>query len=1093
MKRKLLMILLVVVMAVSMLGTTAIALAATENDRQIAKTGGTVTSEDGEVTVSKTIEGTGIENVFDITLQVKTKTDIQQVYQNPEMAVVIVMDISNTMRYDFAGNETGDKSAWRYTAAMNAATDFINLFQENSVGISTTRKVGYVAFNTNATEIFPMSDCKTEEQAAGLIGAMKTKTGNIINPDSYNTDKCRFTNMDAGLKMAQDMLEGVSARNKYVMLISDGLPNTYVQSGYTGYDNATDSGSAETDGIFYDRKQGLPCKYGTDYSDKAAAKAQARANSLKQDGVEIFSIGVAVGNLTVDHYLKLHAGKDFSTIDCYAGGDYVIGDASSQVAYKHWLGNNIASGYNGHYFDSTNASALMQAYQEIFKKIQQTTEAAASASWVAQDPMAAFAPSYVEFISFYNKAGVLADSKTLTGAWEPGAENTAGIGKGDTIQWDLKHSGYMKTGNGSDTEYIYTLKYRMRLKNELNSFKQTDSEGSLLPYDTNGTTTLTYQVVKKVNDEDVLSEQRTMDFPVPAVNGYLSTLRFVKKDAVTGEAMAGVTFTLKHDSGCPVCEETGSFVEIDDISAASDSSGNVTLTNIPSGHAYILTEIVPDGYCTAPATYQVQVDYGTTTVRAFEAGHEVAWTGVIKNVPVYPLTVSKTVDGSIGKDREFTFCVRLTDADGSPISGAYPYTGKSDISGVQAPADGTLQFVNGTATFTLMHGQSITIGAIPHGVGYTVTELNHAGYAVTVNQQAADSVSGELTEVAFAAFTNRYAPAPVSAGLSAEKVVSGDMPTMPEQFAFKMEAMSYTAPAGFADAMTPAQMPMPAGSADGAKTVTRSGAGPVVFGTYLYTTAGTYVYRVSEIGEGNRSYAYDNTVYTVTDVVTDINGALCYTRTITVKDGHTALRGIVFDNTYTAPKGTLTIGKTVTGNAGDQTRNFAFTLMLKKQSGAPLTGTLSYTGSAISGVEEPADAVRTLDSRGQTTFVLRHGQSITIDGLPEGTYYMVIETDYADYTVTVNGVEGNVAQGTITSTAAATVAFVNDLTEIPDSPPPLAPPSSGDPDIPIDDPDIPTGPATGDGANLWLYAALLALAVILGAGAILLRRYAQKK
>ncbi len=46
----------------------------------------------------------------------------------------------------------------------------------------------------------------------------------------------RFTNIEAGLKMGADMLEDVSAENKYMIFLSDGFPTTYISGGYNGYD-----------------------------------------------------------------------------------------------------------------------------------------------------------------------------------------------------------------------------------------------------------------------------------------------------------------------------------------------------------------------------------------------------------------------------------------------------------------------------------------------------------------------------------------------------------------------------------------------------------------------------------------------------------------------------------------------------------------------------------------------------------------------------------------------------------------------------------------------------------------------------------------
>ena len=73
-----------------------------QSQKQIVQPGGSSGSleEDG-VEISKTITPTGNENVFDIDLQVKTTQDISEIYGTPDAAVVIVMDISNTMNEKF--------------------------------------------------------------------------------------------------------------------------------------------------------------------------------------------------------------------------------------------------------------------------------------------------------------------------------------------------------------------------------------------------------------------------------------------------------------------------------------------------------------------------------------------------------------------------------------------------------------------------------------------------------------------------------------------------------------------------------------------------------------------------------------------------------------------------------------------------------------------------------------------------------------------------------------------------------------------------------------------------------------------------------
>ena len=81
---------------------------------------------------------------------------------------------------------------------------------------------------------------------------MRTETGKIIAAGDYNTSHTRFTNIEAGLKMGQDMLDRATNKNKYIIFLSDGFPTTYVSSGYSGYDPYCSSGTKGRDGVFYD-------------------------------------------------------------------------------------------------------------------------------------------------------------------------------------------------------------------------------------------------------------------------------------------------------------------------------------------------------------------------------------------------------------------------------------------------------------------------------------------------------------------------------------------------------------------------------------------------------------------------------------------------------------------------------------------------------------------------------------------------------------------------------------------------------------------------------------------------------------------------
>lgn len=595
---------------------------------QIDKSGGTNGNDDDGVLVSKTITGTDIENVFDITLTVQTPQVIDEVIQEPDMAVVIVMDISNTMNSKFG-------SSTRYKAAMEAAEEFLDHFADNNtLGIS---KVGYVAFNTDAHQIFGLQPCTNQSQADALKNTMRTQTGYIINPDDYGTTHNRFTNIEAGLKMASDMLSGASNKNKYIIFLSDGFPTTYVSGGYSGYDPYTGSGTVGRDGVFHDDVRGVYCHYGTSYSDKAAIRARQMAASIKASGATIFSIGVDVSGQTIQAYVDQTEGKYFSVVD-RTSTSYEIGDASSSEAYRNWLRNSIGSGY---YYDSTNTAGLKDAYNQIFETIKKTIETASDADWVANDPIPAIAHDEIEFVGMYNKDGEL--QRFLSGLHEANEENTASYGEDSTITWDLKNSGYTSWASGNTTTYTYTLRYRVRLKNEDTAFVERKV------YDTNGKTTLQYRVVKRENNTTSISEPRFIDFPIPSVHGFLANLTFKKMDN-RGNFLSDAEFTLSHDAKCSVCNGNDGQVKLTDFVEVSDSGGSVSFANIPSGHSYTLKETrIPPGYSTDGRTYTVTVAYDVLTVEIKDSAGKpldgAAWDGKIVNNGYYELPAT----GGVGE------------------------------------------------------------------------------------------------------------------------------------------------------------------------------------------------------------------------------------------------------------------------------------------------------------------------------------------------------------------------------------------------------------------------------------------------------------
>jgi len=681
---------------------------------QVTNVGGTNSNATDGVSVSKTIEESNLENYFDITLTVNTTSKIEELTTEPDLAIVIVMDISNTMREN---NVSAGVS--RYKAAMNAGESFIKKFAEESVGTSAKRQLGYVSFNTNAHQTFKLQDVKTVEKGKTLISTMKEKTDEIINADGYASSKLKYTNIEGGLKRAWDMLETTTVKNKYIILITDGLPTTYLNNTtdtkYDGYKPYTDSATNSAEGVFANGKLKKPCSAGVDYSNRGAIKARTMATNIKNDGIDIMVVGTGIKNgKTIQDYLTKFKDKEFSTIDVEKSAtSYEIGAADSTSSYITWLTNKIAS--DKKYYDS-DSSSLTTEYLKIFEDIKKQLKIETQATWVAEDPVGAEATTpNIEYLGLYDDINKLHDS--LDNKNENQSDTASYIN--NKISWDLKTSDYDTTEvvNGV-THYIYKLKYRVRIENESSTFKEETI------YNTNGKTTLSYNVRK----DGVLTDTKYIDFPIPAVVGYLGNFTFTKKSSFDNANLSGAEFTLSHDPEC-LCHKERKFPTIQNIIKTSNDEGTVTFENVPSGHTYILTETkTSKDHELSTTKHNIKIEYGTVTGTPQD-------NIFINEISKGNLEIQKLVNGNVENPGEFEFLLEIY-FKGNKITGTYNYK-------INNSQEGTINLSNGI--IKLKKDDKMVIYNLPVGATYTLKETTTNGFKV---EYLINSQNKQLGEVA---------------------------------------------------------------------------------------------------------------------------------------------------------------------------------------------------------------------------------------------------------------------------------------------------------------------------------------------------------
>ncbi len=179
-----------------------------------------------------------------------------------------------------------------------------------------------------------------------------------------------------------------------------------------------------------------------------------------------------------------------------------------------------------------------------------------------------------------------------------------------------------------------------------------------------------------------------------------------------------------------------------------------------------------------------------------------------------------------------------------------------------------------------------------------------------------------------------------------------------------------------------------------------------------YDSVGVYEYTLKEVAGTTAGVTYYGA--SIKLVVTVIQGANGKLRIAAV---HTESKGDkkdTFENTYSA--GTLEISKTVTGNLGDQSKYFEFKVTLNAETGK--TYAASYAVSGGSNSSNPPS----IEIGKETTFLLKHGETISIANLPYGVTYTVTETEAKGYTTTSTGDSGSI------NAAEQTAAFTNSKT-----------------------------------------------------------------
>lgn len=327
--------------------------------------------------LSKTVKANG-DGTYTITMESYTTGTVISSTKTVPVDIVLVLDQSGSMAYDFNGNSTNTNSARRQYAMKQAVNSFIASVNEK-YSDEADHRMAIVTFGSGASTLqgWTFVDAKGKTTLQGKINDLPNSPSGA-------------TNVAAGMGQAVNLMgSGYSYtgtntdRQKVVVVFTDGVPTT-----------------------------------NTDFDTTVATNAIASAKQLKGSGATVYSVGIfngadpnqlhgekwayeiytdipcsgEVGSYWGGSWLSNIIGSnDFAGIDIAAGNRFLnylssnVPGASSIGLERgsfnpsgYWVGSgtgykitaNFAKSSSSYYLTANNSASLNEIFQTISENIQ---------------------------------------------------------------------------------------------------------------------------------------------------------------------------------------------------------------------------------------------------------------------------------------------------------------------------------------------------------------------------------------------------------------------------------------------------------------------------------------------------------------------------------------------------------------------------------------------------------------------------------------------------------------------------------------------------------------------------------------------------
>lgn len=209
---------------------------------------------DNGMNLSKAVKDNG-DGTYTITLESYTTGEVTTTTKTIPVDIVLVLDQSGSMAYDFNGNSTSTNATRRQYAMKKAVNNFISAVSEK-YSAEADHRIALVTFGSNASTL---QDWTTVDNIGKT--ALQGKVNGLTNTPSG------ATNAGAGMETAESLMDSGynytgtnTTRQKVVVLFTDGVPTT-----------------------------------SSDFDTGVADSAIKSAKHLKDAGVTVYSVGIFNG------------------------------------------------------------------------------------------------------------------------------------------------------------------------------------------------------------------------------------------------------------------------------------------------------------------------------------------------------------------------------------------------------------------------------------------------------------------------------------------------------------------------------------------------------------------------------------------------------------------------------------------------------------------------------------------------------------------------------------------------------------------------------------------------------------------------------